>query len=250
LFSVRDPSLQPPLETIRTIASTGSAGDSVPSRVIAARNLAAALVWAESNDTIYHQAVRVNREWPLRLDAPLASIPPPEALLNVAENGQGRFGMSLLFLFEDANGNGRYDPPKGDTLLPGEDWLMGMAGAARILYISDSAALQWVQAHPPADEILTVIDPSRLRVGYNLLDGVNVRDTVFHEYRIHYPGGGTSLSPAPPDSGDYETLDYPRKICDGFAPAEWSREIQVVFPAALDLFESLVTVPRAPAGRP
>lgn len=253
LLSAQDPSLHPPLATLHTIASAGTSGDSIPARVIAARNLTAALVWAQGNDTIYHQAIRVDREWPLRLDAPLASIPPPEALLNVAENGQGRFGMALVFLFEDADGNGRFDLPKGSESDPapaGGDWLMGIAGSARILYISDSAALAWVRAHPPEDEILTVIDPGGLRVGYNLLDGVNVRDTVFREYRILYPGGGTGLSPVPPDSGDYETLSHPGRVCDGFAPQDWRLEIQVSFPATLNLFETLVTVPRTGTARP
>lgn len=253
LLSAKDPSLLPALETIHTIASAGQGGDSIPSRVIAARNLTAALIWAEVNDTLYHQAVRVNREWPLRLDAPLTSTPPPEALLNVAGDGRGRFGAALLFLFEDANGNGRYDPPgrgAGNPPLPGEDWLMGVAGDARIVYVSDPDALEWLRAHPPKDAILTLTDVSGLRVGFNLLAGVNVRDTVFHQYRIHYPGGGSALSSTPPDSGDYETLDYPRKICDGFAPQEWSRDLRISIEPAPDVMASLVTVAPAPAEKP
>jgi hypothetical protein len=245
LLSTKDPSLQPPLVTIHTLAANGSGGDSLPSRLIDAHNLMAALIWAQVNDTVYHQAVRVDREWPMRLDAPMVSTPPPEALLNVTGNGRGRFGMSLLFLFEDANGNRRYDPPKQageNPPLSGGDELIGAALGTRIVYISDAEALAWVRAHPPDDAILTVSDPSRLRVGFNLLAGVNIRDTVFHQYRILYPGGGFELSSTPPDSGEYETLDYPRKICDGFAPEEWSREVRLSFGSSLDVFAGLVMV--------
>jgi hypothetical protein len=248
LVSVHDLDLKPPLETLRTIAFMESISDSIPTHFIESQNLMAAFIWSESGDTIYQQAQVANREWPLRLNIPLVSTPPHDALMNVSENGAGRFGMALLVLFEDANGNGRYDakvPEVGESPLPNEDQIWGMAAGTRILYISNESALEWVRTHQPKDIVLTVLEPSRLQVGLNLMNAVNVRDTVFRQYRVLYPGGGFGLEDNPPDSGEYEILNYPKKICDGFVREDWNQEVRLSMGPHFNPLTHLIIVPSA-----
>lgn len=246
LLSVKDPDLLPPLVTLHTLAAADTGGKAFPSRLIASQDLMAALVWAQSGDTLYQQALHANREWPMRLDIALVATPPEDALINVSGNGRGRFGMALLFLFEDLNRNGRYDAKvreAGDPPAPGDDWLWGMAGGTRVVYISDDEALAWVRMNAPRDLIFSISEPQHLQVGFNLLDAVNVRDTVFRQYKVFGPNGeGYSISDTRPDSGNYEVLSYNRKICDGFGRKEWQEEISLSVEENLNPFQHLVTV--------
>ena len=119
------------------------------------------LFW--SKDTIEAKAVvgmttKLNVSFPLRLDIDIFDLPTRKHLYNpyLYEDSSSlsgkyfEFGIAILVIINDTDGNGKIDPILFDSLEvafdhhPARDWIAGIAEDHLIIYLSNAYALEWV----------------------------------------------------------------------------------------------------------